>query len=222
MEIWKDIECFENVYQVSNTGKVMRLQTKITRRNQYGSFEIIIPECLMKLHQDSKGYPQVSLNSGGSRRVARVHRLVAEAFLEPPSEELVLECRAGGLNYVLVNHKDSNPTNNNVSNLEWCSPRHNILHRIEVGNGGYDKIAGSRNFNAILTENDVKEILKLLESNSASQQDIAELFGVNQITISNINTGRSWNRITGKVKPEVKRSKRKGERLSEQVIKETH
>lgn len=61
------------------------------------------------------GYPQVTLTTGV--RVARVHRLVAEMFLEPPSKQLIEECAKAGVGYVPVNHKDNNHVNNCVENL---------------------------------------------------------------------------------------------------------
>ena len=42
-----------------------------------------------------------------------IHRLVAETFIPNPN------------NYYCVNHKDENPLNNNVKNLEWCSINYN-------------------------------------------------------------------------------------------------
>ena len=60
-----------------------------------------------------RGYLQVNLLDNGKQKTAKVHRLVAEAFL--PNEN----------NYPCVNHKDENRKNNNVSNLEWCTHEYN-------------------------------------------------------------------------------------------------
>ena len=51
----------------------------------------------------------------------RIHRLVAENFIENPN------------NYKVINHKDGNKTNNNVENLEWCTISHNTQHAINTG-----------------------------------------------------------------------------------------
>ena len=61
----------------------------------------------------SDGYMQVTLCEGGTRNQEYVHRLVAAAFVENPD----------GLK--VVNHKDENRSNNNASNLEWCTYEHN-------------------------------------------------------------------------------------------------
>ena len=59
------------------------------------------------------GYLIASLWNKMKRKYYLVHRLVAEAFIPNPN------------NYPQVNHKDENPSNNSVDNLEWCTPKYN-------------------------------------------------------------------------------------------------
>lgn len=67
---------------------------------------------------DIYGYPYVSLWRDNKFKHFRVHRLVAEAFIENP------------YNLPQINHIDENKTNNDVTNLEWCTASQNIRHSI--------------------------------------------------------------------------------------------
>ena len=60
-----------------------------------------------------KGYCLVYLYNEKGRKSFLVHRLVANIFIPNPN------------NLPEVNHKDENPLNNSVENLEWCSPKYN-------------------------------------------------------------------------------------------------
>lgn len=97
-EIWKEIAGFEGLYAVSNKGRVKNLETGKVLKNW----------------SNPQGYPFVALYKGdGTSKQITVHRLVATAFIPNP------------LNLPQVNHKDENKTNNDVSNLEWCTPSQN-------------------------------------------------------------------------------------------------
>lgn len=101
MEVWKDIVGFEGCYWVSNKGRVKSvLGDKILKANTVN------------------GYPRVHLQNGRLNRMVRpVHRLVAEAFLEPqPAGDYV------------VNHIDEDKTNNSADNLEWVSRNYNVMY----------------------------------------------------------------------------------------------
>ena len=104
-EIWKDIKNYEGLYQVSNFGKVKSLPRKGTQTNT---------EKILKVSYTYNGYERVSLHKNNKDKRYLVHRLVAETFIPNPN------------NYPQVNHKDENKINNNVSNLEWCTPSYNI------------------------------------------------------------------------------------------------
>lgn len=68
----------------------------------------------------SHGYLRVKLSVDGKVTRKRVHRLIAEEFLENP------------LNKAYVNHKDGNKLNNHFSNLEWCTASENEYHSYRV------------------------------------------------------------------------------------------
>lgn len=103
-EVWKDIEN-QKGYQVSNLGRVRHITETILK-----------PET-RPIHNNK--YVQARVSIKGKKYA--VHRLVAKAFIENPS------------NKEQVNHKDGNPLNNNVNNLEWTTPRENMKHAIENG-----------------------------------------------------------------------------------------
>ena len=68
---------------------------------------------LRKTRLDKDGYEIISLYNGSGYKNRRVHRLVAQAFIPNPCQ------------FPCINHKDENPINNNVDNLEWCTVRYN-------------------------------------------------------------------------------------------------
>ena len=104
-EEWKDIEGYEGLYQVSNFGRVKSLN--------YHRQKI---ERLMALSPYPHGYLKVHLFKDGKGKRFFVHRLVAQAFIPNPK------------NLATVNHKDENPSNNVVTNLEWLSNADNLRY----------------------------------------------------------------------------------------------
>ena len=110
-EIWKDIKDYEGLYQVSNLSRVRSLERWEMLKNGYSRSR---KGRILKTHIDKYGYERVMLYKDGKQKLKQVHRLVAEAFIPNPDN---LPC---------VNHKDENPLNNVVSNLEWCTYKYNI------------------------------------------------------------------------------------------------
>lgn len=117
MEIWKDIQGYEGIYQISNLGNVKSLSRTIYRK--CGNY--ISKEKLLKQHVGTTGYYIVDLKKNGKRRTFKVHRLVAKAFLSELKDK------------PFVNHKDGDKLNNSVSNLEWCSQQENMQHAVSTG-----------------------------------------------------------------------------------------
>ncbi len=155
-EIWKPVKDFEELYKVSNLGNVISIG-----RYQYNfktkEKEYINIQKNLKFIED-RGYLKLHLSKNGKRKIKYVHQLVAEAFIPNPN------------NYKEVNHKDSDPTNNKVDNLEWCDRKYNIDYmvkhqqqvkelnemRLETLETIYYGIDG----NHIKTLNEVKELIK--------------------------------------------------------------
>ena len=96
-EVWKDAPGFEKGYMISNLGRVYSKYTHKIRKN----------------HLVRDGYISAILKQDGKQYGVFIHRLVAQAFIPNPN------------NLPIVNHKDENPANNCVSNLEWCSYSYN-------------------------------------------------------------------------------------------------
>ena len=101
-ESWKPVVGFEGLYEVSNLGEIRSLARP-------GAWSTRI----LKQKTTQKGYREVKLFKGGKRHYFRVHRIVAEAFVPNPKK---LE---------FINHKDERKSNNEASNLEWCSTEYN-------------------------------------------------------------------------------------------------
>ena len=137
MTRWVPIKGFEGRYLVSDDGRVMNDGTTKRKGN------------ILKGGYNKNGYIRVGLipKEGGQPKTFFIHQLVARAFIPNPN------------NYVCINHKDEDKTNNHVTNLEWCDIQYNnsygtrkeriVAHRdwskrwrqvARVKNGKVDKI----------------------------------------------------------------------------------
>lgn len=110
MEVWKEIPGCPG-YEVSDRGKV---------RNTNYHRQGVAKEIAMT-SKGFGGYLSVHLSVEGKAVTKRVHRLVAEAFIPNPEAKKQ------------INHIDGDKLNNNVENLEWCSPKENAEHASRTG-----------------------------------------------------------------------------------------
>ena len=108
-----------------------------------------------------------------------MHRLVAQKYIPNPKNKLQ------------VNHKDGNKTNNCVTNLEWVTNQENRNHAIKNNLHVY----GDKCSYAKLNSQQVLTILDLLKSNKYTLVEIANMFGVNRTTISDIKHNRTWKQL---------------------------
>ena len=163
MEIWKPVKDYETKYLVSSEGRVKSL----------------LYNKIMKPHYGSCGYINAFLYDGkNKKKTKKVHRLVAEAFIENPK------------NYPQVNHKDGNKKNNNVDNLEWVNNSMNLKHAYS---NKLKSNFGTKNPYHKLSDNDVKTIAKYFDM-CYNRQEIAEKYKINITTVYTI--GRRERKLT--------------------------
>lgn len=105
-EIWKPVNGYEGLYEVSNLGRVRSLPRDVAQKN---GRVVHYRGRVLKSALNSHGYERVPLSDlSGHKKRLFVHRLVAAAFLQPGAGDV-------------VNHKDFDPRNNCVSNLEYTT-----------------------------------------------------------------------------------------------------
>lgn len=180
-EIWKPVVGFEESYEVSNLGNIRSRDRYVEFVNNRVSRTIrrLFMSKLIKTQTDKDGYRMVVLTSADSgRKLTKVHRLVAQAFIENP------ECKPQ------VNHINGVKTDNRAENLEWVT---NYENRVHAMNNGLHA-CGERQHNAKLTNSQVSEIKRRLYTGDANI-DIARDFGVSHKRISAIKCGTVWKHI---------------------------
>lgn len=133
IEIWKDIKGFEGIYQISNMGRLKSFKnhsegfilSNKNSKNDY--FSVVLTNNLLK-----------------KKRYARIHRLVAEAFIPNPDPD----------NKTQINHIDSNKQNNCVDNLEWVTPKENMVHALRHNS---NIVKGINNYNKFIKPKTIQQ-----------------------------------------------------------------
>jgi hypothetical protein len=106
MEQWLDVVGFEDIYEVSDHGRV---RSKITQKFKKITFA------------KDDGRPYLNIWKFGQQKIVRPHRLVLEAFVGKCPDGM--ECC----------HNDGNHQNNHISNLRWDTPKNNSVDKIRHG-----------------------------------------------------------------------------------------
>lgn len=158
---WRPIETHKGIYEVSDCGEVRKVSGQV-----------------LKQWLSDQGYSLVRLSS--PRKVARVHRLVAQAFL--PNQN----------NLPNVNHIDFVRSNNSVQNLEWCTQWHNLKHSEKFGRMQKNYWCGKRSPNASIDDQTAEEIRFLYRQGGVSWQKLGDRFGISKRAIGRIINGETY------------------------------
>lgn len=159
-------------YEGSNFGRVKSFKYKTPR--------------IMTPALDSGGYLFVQLyKADGKTKPIRINRLVAEIFVPNPDDK------------PQVNHKDGHKMNNFVENLEWATSSENIQHAVD--NGLREAQRGTDRYNAKIK--DEADIIFIRDNpDDLTGRELAEMFGVVEATISEIQRGLKYKNVGGKVR----------------------
>jgi hypothetical protein len=130
-EIWKPVNGYEGLYEVSNFGKVKCLNRSIIKR-----------------HSIMGRYPALKLSKNGKKTHFLIHRLVALHFMPNPQ------------NKPQINHINGDRNDFRIENLEWSTQHENMQHAYRTGLYSTDN-KGTRNGMVKLTEEQVIEIISL-------------------------------------------------------------
>lgn len=179
-EEWRDIEGYENLYQISNLGRVKSLnrKSKISSVNRDKCFEVKIKEKILKQELTRVDAYRVSLSKNGEVKRFLVHRLVALAFIPNPDKK------------PQVNHIDGNRKNNNSSNLEWVTRSENMIHAYKTGL--QVPLKGELHQNTKLTDSDVEYIRNnyIAGDNVFGARPMAKKFNISTDHLKAIANGR--------------------------------
>ena len=173
-EIWRETK-YEGVF-VSNSGKVRQSARDVTRSD---GVVLHLPERELAVTEDD--YLRVKIHTGDETHNCKLHRLMAEAFIDNPND------------YPVINHIDGNKLNCNLSNLEWCSNSHNRQHACDNGLVNWSKESrkkcGIRSRK--LNDEQVKKA-KALREQGYTISDIAKETNSSNASISRILSGKLY------------------------------
>ena len=176
-EIWKDIKEYKGRYQISTLGKV-----KSVTRNISDSIDrnYLLTGRILKTSNDGHNYRCICLDNKKNRKTYKIHRLVAQAFIDNPEKKKE------------VNHKNGIKNDNRVINLEWCSRSENIQHAMQIGLKN-DK--GENNSKAKLTEREAVMIKLIYKTNLYSTRKLGKIFNISSSIIWGIINSKRWKHI---------------------------
>lgn len=168
---YRIIDGYNGKYTICDNGIVIRNSSKYRRKT-------------IKLKPKAGRYLRVALYNDNLRKEVSIHRLVAEYFVSNPHDK------------PWVNHIDGNTHNNNFSNLEWCTPRENLMHSINVL--GCDRNTELQR--KIASEQGKKKrILTLMQANdirievkSHTRKELASKYNVSLSVVDRIVTNKTY------------------------------
>ena len=175
-EEWRDVVGYEGYYKVSDSGKIRSVGRYRQSGNQYKTFSYWVKGHPIAASLDKDGYKIISLGREGGRITKKVHRLVAGAFLENNEE------------YPCVNHIDSDRTNNNKSNLEWCTNKMNSAHASLAG-----RLPKGETHPRVINSLTSFKFLECWLDMGYPSRELQDIFKVSRSVVSAVKNRKHWS-----------------------------
>lgn len=169
---WKQLR---NRYAISSLGRISSFKKNILEDGKLLSGSL------------TTGYRTLNLHRPGSKGTLYIHREMARLFLGKPG---------AGQKYVV--HRNHNKLDNSIKNLRWASLEQMIRHQQESpAKLAYKKQQAAKTEGLKLNAAQVKKIKTTLNSKSRSLtiKQLADKFGVSEMTMYRIKSGENWARI---------------------------
>ena len=166
IEIYKDIKDYEGCFQISNLGNIRSLDRYI--KHYRGGLKFQKGRDNKSMRMTTMGYWRTTLKMGGVNKTFFIHQLVANAFLDKPSDHLI------------INHIDGIKTNNRIDNLEWTTHSGNVQHAVKL-----------RLIKTKLTD---EQALKIKYSNGTTR-GLGKEYGVSSGIIWRIKNGLAYKHL---------------------------
>jgi hypothetical protein len=173
-EEWRVIDGFDGYYEISDRGRIRTWKDKGARR----PIRRALAPHLMKPAPNKNGYMQTALTHAGAKRVAAIHTLVAEVFIGPRPDGLV------------VRHYDGNQLNNHRSNLLYGTRAENAADAFRHGTFPLGEVNGKSKLKA----DQVQEIRRML-AEGHTRRAIGAEFGISHTNVSSIANGETWQHL---------------------------
>lgn len=172
VEEWRDVPGWEGLYQVSCWGRVHSLDRYVTKRSDNSRF--FVAGRVLRQSSDQQGYAHVGLNSGERKWTAKVHILVALAFVGP-KPFATAHCR----------HLDGKKENNYADNILWGTAKENGEDRVRHGTAA----KGERSGVCKLSDAQIERV-RILGRGGVAVRSISREMQVSQSLVSHILTQR--------------------------------
>ena len=189
----RDIKGYEGKYAITRDGKVWSYPKRRSSKNGIW----LKPNLVVINNHRSKPHKHysVGLYKNDKKKSYQIHRLVAQAFIPNPE------------NKPDINHKDGNPLNNKIDNLEWCTKSENIQHAIKNGlidnftdkckkirsdNGKKMGAINSKKFRRLFSMETANQIRNIYAKNKISFRQLAKEYNCSDKTIGNIIRNLSY------------------------------